>query len=169
MPEEQQGEGEGGTLGGNQPGGAHGGTARPTGELEWRARALKAEARVQELETLAAELAQKLERAQADAAAAERKRQIEKALGDTGAIDLETASLLVENAIGGVAAPDVAGTVAELRRRKPFLFGAASRASAMSGVPGSAAPDSLSAAADEARTTGDRGALLRYLRMKRDQ
>lgn len=140
---------------------------RQTGELDWRARALKAEARVQELERLAAELARKLEAAEAQAAARERARQVERALADTGAIDMETATLLVERDLGSAPSPDIAGAVAELRRRKPYLFGAGPRASAMSGEAGVPVPDSLAAAADEARATGDRSALLRYLRMKR--
>jgi len=169
MPEEQQGQGEdNGTLGGTFPGGAHAGALRPTGEIDWRARALKAEARVQELEALAAELARKLEMAQSESAAAERKRQVEKALSDTGAIDLETASMLLEGALGGAGTPDIAGAVADLRRRKPFLFGAGARASAMSGLASAPAESSLSTIADEARATGDRHALLRYLRLKRD-
>ena len=170
MPEELPGQGDGGTgtLGANTPGGAPSAPPKPTGDLDWRARALKAEARAQELEKLAAELAQKLELAQSSAAAAERKRQIEKALTDTGAIDIETASMLLESALGASKSTDLTGAVSDLRRRKPFLFGAGTRASAMSGSPGTLVPDSLSAAADEARTTGNRNALLRYLRMKRD-
>ena len=168
MPDESQGEAQGG---GNQASGAqhgqHAGPPLPTSDLEWRARALKAEARVKELDALAAELAGKLEQAQAAAVASDRKRQLEKALSDHGAIDIETASLLIDGALANSPAPDIPGAVADLRRRKPFLFGAASRATPMSGIAPPAADGSLSAAADEARATGDRNALLRYLRMKR--
>ncbi len=170
MPEEQQGQNEGGagTQGGTQPGGGHDSAPSRTGELDWRARALKAEARAEQLETLAAELAQKLEAAQARAAAMERRQQVEKTLSEHGAIDLETTSLLLDSALGEGGA-DIAGAVADLRRRKPFLFGAPARHSAMSGMSEPAAPDALASAAEEARASGDRNALLRYLRMKRGQ
>lgn len=168
MPDEQQGESQGG---GNQSSGTqhglHAGPLLPTTDLDWRARALKAEARVKELEALAAELAGKLEHAQAAAAAADRKRQLDKTLSDHGAVDLETAALLLESTLSSAAAPDIPAAVADLRRRKPFLFGSTPRASAMSGISAPGADTSLSAAADEARATGDRNALLRYLRMKR--
>lgn len=167
MPEEQQGQGENnGTQGSGSPGAPPAPAPRPAADLDWRARALKAEARAQELEKLAAELARKLELAAAQHAAAERARQVEKALADHGAVDVETASLLLERTLAAAPSDDVPGAVAELRRRKPFLFGASPRASAMSAAAPSS-PDTLATLADEARATGDRGALLRYLRHKR--
>ena len=98
--------------------------------------------------------------------ASERKRQIERELSQEGAIDLETAAMLTEAAVAGMPKADVRAAVAELRKRKPFLFRAApARAS---GVMGGQAPaDPLSDAAAAARDSGDRRALLRYLRLRR--
>jgi hypothetical protein len=98
--------------------------------------------------------------------ASERRRTIERQLTEQGAIDLETASLLTEAAVAGLDAPDLARAVADLKRRKPFLFRSAPRRSAMAPEPGEGAPALESAAAD-ARDSGDRGALLRYLRLRR--
>jgi hypothetical protein len=98
--------------------------------------------------------------------ASERRRTIERQLADEGAIDLETASLLTEAAVAGMEKPDLAKAVRELKARKPFLFRTFPRRSAMSGEPASdGAP--LEHAAAAARDTGDRGALLRYLRLRR--
>lgn len=98
--------------------------------------------------------------------ATERKHQTERALIKAGAIDLETAALLTEAAVCDMPEADVQAAVAELKRRKPFLFKQASRASAMSGAVDQSEP-SVELAAGEARTTGDRKALLKYLRIKR--
>jgi hypothetical protein len=63
-------------------------------------------------------------------------------------------------------APDLARAVADLKRRKPFLFRSVPRRAAMGAEPGEGeAP--LESAAAEARQSGDRSALLRYLRLKR--
>lgn len=99
--------------------------------------------------------------------AAERKRTIDRELASQGALDLETAALLTEAAVAANPQADIAAAVADLKRRKPFLFARPRRASAMAGAapPDDSAP--LDAAAAEARTTGDRRYLLRYLRLKR--
>jgi hypothetical protein len=98
--------------------------------------------------------------------AAERKRQIERELFAENAIDVETAAMLTEAAVAGMAKADVRAVVADLRKRKPFLFRpAAPRASAVMGNQSPADP--LSDAAAHARDSGDRRALLRYLRLRR--
>ena len=98
--------------------------------------------------------------------AAERKRQIERELWQEGAVDVETAAMLTEAAVAGMKPGDVRVAVADLKKRKPFLFRAsASRGSGVMG--GQSVGDHLVAAAAEARESGDRRALLRYLRLRR--
>jgi hypothetical protein len=64
--------------------------------------------------------------------------------------------------------PDVKAAVAELRRTKPFLFRSTTKASAMSGrVQTKTNTSDIDELAEEARDSGDRGALLRYLRARR--
>jgi len=98
--------------------------------------------------------------------ASERKRQIERELSQEGAVDLETAAMLTEAAVAGMDKADVRAAVADLRKRKPFLFRAGpSRGSSVMG--GQLPADPLADAAAAARDSGDRRALLRYLRLRR--
>ncbi len=98
--------------------------------------------------------------------AAERKRQIERELWQEGAVDVETASMLTEAAVAGMKPGDVRVAIADLKKRKPFLFRTApARGSGVMG--GQSVGDYLVAAAAEARESGDRRALLRYLRLRR--
>jgi hypothetical protein len=137
---------------------------------QWRSRAVAAEGHLRELEAKLVEVEKQLGETRAAVDAADRRRQIERELAQADAIDLESATLLTEAAVGAMSAPDVALAVKDLKKRKPFLFrvlsAGASRASAMAGAPRGTSDD-LGRAADEARTSGDRGALLRYLRLKR--
>ncbi len=158
---------------------------------EWRTRAEAAEGRLHGAEAKLAEVEKQLAESRAALDSTERKRQIERELIQADAIDLESVTLLTEAAVGAMSKPDVALAVKDLKKRKPFLFrghsavsghtgangtgiagpGAAAgapgaRPSAMAGVPRSA-PDDLAQVADEARTSGDRATLLRYLRLKR--
>jgi hypothetical protein len=103
--------------------------------------------------------------------AIQQRREIEQALAEQGAIDLDSAVLLVEQAMAAGSADGsaglVAGAVAALQRSKPLLFRppAGRRTSAMAGEVSSAPV--LDSAALEARQTGDRRALMRYLRLRR--
>jgi hypothetical protein len=137
-----------------------------TRDTEWRARAIEAERRLAEVEKQLAAAAQEIERSRAALDAAERRRQIERELASSEAVDLETATLMTEAAVAGMDEPDVAAAVADLRRRKPFLFRGQPAVSAMSGAL-EAGDDGLTDLAAAARASGDRAALLRYLRMKR--
>jgi len=120
------------------------------------------------------ELRARLEEAQRELAAArealdasERRRTIERELVDAEAIDLETATLLTEVAVEQMDEPDVALVVADLKRRKPFLF---TRPQLFGGAMAAASEgggSTLVRSAEEARTYGDRRALLRYLRLRR--
>lgn len=98
--------------------------------------------------------------------AAERRHSIDLALIKEDAVDLETARLMTEAAVAGMDTPDVARAVGELRQRKPFLFRRAHAASAM-GARVERREDASAGLAREAAETGDRRALLRYLRARR--
>lgn len=125
------------------------------------------EARIQALEAEVAALKTTVAGLEQTIASGDLRAQIEKALADNQALDMETATLLVEAAMSGPGAPDAATAVRELRKRKPFLFNAAvSRGSAMSGAV-SSGDAGITRAAEEARASGDRAALLRYLKMRR--
>lgn len=139
-----------------------------TEDTAWRRRA-------QEAEALAAELRERLEAAERDLGAAreavdacERSRRIDGALREADAVDLETARLMTEAAVAGMEDPDIALAVRDLRAAKPFLF---RRQAGGGGTQAALARDSggdaLERALEEAALTGDRAALLRYLRLRR--
>lgn len=168
----------GGGEGGDGAGGGGGGGGEPAVQADpgtpvheerlWETRAEKAELRVQELEHEVETLRAQLEEARKGADASERRRETERLLREANAVDVETASLLTEMAVSAMESPDVASAVAELRRTKPYLFRAsAPHASAMSASVPDDGVQTLETLADEARTSGDRSALLRYLRGRR--
>lgn len=137
----------------------------PAPDTDWRLRAAQAEERLRALEDKLAGSERTLADARAALDAAERRRALERELAGARPVDLEAAVLLAEAALAAQERPDVPRAVAELRRRKPFLFADAGTG-AMSALPPEA-PGHADAAAAEARATGDRRALLRYLRLKR--
>lgn len=125
------------------------------------------EAQLADLTTKLAESEQLLTQAREALDASERKRQIERELTAQGTLDLDTAALLTETAVAGMKQTDINAAVTDLKRRKPFLFRPppTRAASAMSSHAEPAEP--LSSAAIEARDSGDRRALLSYLRLRR--
>lgn len=131
--------------------------------LEERARA--AEQRAGELEAKVAELDGALRTSREALNASEQRRQIERALAAEGAFDIDAAADLVQAAIAEGA--EVSGAAADLRHRQPDLFRsrALKRSAVMSREPLEA--PQLDDAAVEARTSGDRRALMRYLRLRR--
>jgi hypothetical protein len=135
-------------------------------ELVWKARAVRAETRVGELESRVAEIEQQLQAAQTQATAADQRRELELELTVAGAIDLETVTMLADHALAQPEAPDVRTVVAELKRKKPFLFRAQVPVSAMSSHIAPAG-DLLDELAEEARQSGNRAAVLKYLRARR--
>jgi len=161
----------------------HGGSARGRprvrGELGWRERAEDAERRVEELESELSTARASLATAEGALEASERARAIDAALVASDAIDLDTARLLVEREMRTGDAADAESAVAAVRKAKPFLFGAgeaahgapeeafALSATGSASASGSAVGRPLAAMADEARSTGDRRLLLRYLRARR--
>lgn len=125
---------------------------------DWQAKASELEAKLAAAEKSLAESREALD-------SAERRREVERELVRQGAVDVETAALLTEAAIAGLDKADARAAIAELKRKKPFLFAPPVRASAMSGAVDHGS--GLEEAAAAARDSGDRRALLRYLRMRR--
>ncbi|HED54225.1 MAG TPA: hypothetical protein ENJ00_08495 [Phycisphaerales bacterium] len=108
--------------------------------------------------------------AQAQSALIEQKQaqELEQQLVEAGAIDVETAKVLAEARLrtGDATIEEV---VSELAASKKFLFRSRKKSAAGSAVSGSpsAMKTPLEDLADQARQTGDRRALLRYLRQRR--
>ena len=100
----------------------------------------------------------------------QRQREIDELLLDAEAVDLESTRLLTEIALEEMDEPDAETAIAQLRRRKPFLFRSTSRvAAAAQGAKAISEPAdrAMSQAAAEAHATGSRHDVLRYLRLRR--
>ncbi|MFM9958235.1 MAG: hypothetical protein ACKVZJ_09155 [Phycisphaerales bacterium] len=138
----------------------------------------------EQLEARVAELVDMLVQTREALDHAERRHQIDLALIQADAIDLETARLLTEQAVSQMSSRDVSKAVRELKQRKAFLFRPAGGATGLNArgeggraiAPGAmgarntgGASAQLRASANEAATTGDRAALLRYLRARRGE
>jgi hypothetical protein len=137
----------------------------PNEAQRWQALAEEAESEIADLEARVAELEAALAEAQSAAAETQRAQAVERELTRAGAIDLEAAAMLLGPALAEPDA-DVAAAVRDLRSRKPFLFAPPAGPSGASMGP--AVPlDELGQMATDARSTGDRAALLRYLRRRR--
>ncbi|MEQ8770233.1 MAG: hypothetical protein RIB60_06960 [Phycisphaerales bacterium] len=149
-------------------------------ELDVRADALREEreeedfeARIAELEARIVELEGELAAALEALGSSERRHEIERAAHEANALDAATVALLTEIAVSAMEEPDVRAAIEELRRDKPFLFRGGSRQRAAAGAMsvaverGRGARAELGELADEARSSGDRGALLAYLRERR--
>lgn len=149
------------------PAGAHAPPVTPADDDALTRRAVAAESRAAELSTQLQQATRTLDETRDALARAERKRQIERHLTAHSVIDLEAATLLTEASFAGIDNPDLPRVIADLKRSKPYLFRApgAQRAGSMSSEV-TPAP-ALDEAAHEARRTGDRRALLRYLRLRR--
>jgi len=115
-----------------------------------------------------AQLEASLREAEARASAAERTRDIERALHGAGALDAETASMLVERemASGEVEAEEA---VERLRREKAWLFRPAQASEPAPSATGAPAQEGegLHEAARRAAASGDRRRVLEYLRLRR--
>jgi hypothetical protein len=140
------------------------------------------EDRVASLESKVNELVSTLAQTREALDAAERRHQIDLALVEADAVDLETARLLTELAVSQMDDRDVALAVRDLRQRKPFLFKNAAKSDpraggarptrhlgAMGARDTTNQPSPLRNFANEAAQTGDRTALLRYLRARRGE
>ena len=135
-----------------------------------RRRAEQAEQRAADLEQQLAHLQAQLDDARRDAALADRRCEIERSCAQADAVDTPTVALLTELAVAQMDEPDIAAALADLRRTKPFLFRTAPRPPASSAMAPALDPSpaqALTELADRARATGDRRALLAYLRRRR--
>lgn len=143
----------GGTLTTTQSVQAAGENAGPAAELATKVAAL--ETKLGEVEAL-------VRQAVASFESAEKSRQLNAELAASGAVDVSTAAALLGPAVQ--AGTDPAAAVASLKQSKPFLF----RRPAGSTAMGAAAKrDPLAALAEQAVATGDKRALLEYLRARR--
>jgi hypothetical protein len=136
------------------------------GEL-WRVKALAAEERLADLDQRLSEANRLLEEARAALGSSERHRAIDRELVSQGATDMEIGAMMAEMALDAAPNTDIATIVADLKKRKPFLFRTRTQSASAMAAATSASGAGLDQAAIEARQTGDRGAVLRYLRMKR--
>ncbi|RNC80446.1 MAG: hypothetical protein ED559_01135 [Phycisphaera sp.] len=124
--------------------------------------------RVEELEAALAAAVETIAELEKQLAQAEQAQDLERLLIEAGVVDIETATLLAQQRLNDAGA-SVEGVVSDLVSSKSFLFRSKKASASGSAVSGDPAPvrDSLSELADEARQTGDRRAVLRYLRRRR--
>lgn len=145
-------------------------------DLIWKNRALEAEEKVDGLEVRIVELEGLLSSANEAVKTVERRGEIDRELVAAKAIDLETARLLTEATISEMDSPDVSIAVRELCDRKPFLFACKKQGThtlnqglSMGPTARHNADDELESMRNNARSSGDRSELLRYLRVRRGQ
>lgn len=127
----------------------------------------KPEAPPAELHAQLAQAQAELAETRAALAAAERRNAIESELLRAGTIDLETSSILADRSLKDHSPASVARVVAEMKQRKPYLFRAGAGGSISSASVNGDSDRPINAIEHEARSSGDRRALLRYLRAKR--
>jgi uncharacterized protein YhaN len=132
----------------------------------WRERAAKAEKRSAALESQIKEFEESLASVRSQLEEERRARAIDAELHKADPIDADTVRMLIEVSMPDKTNADVAKVVGDLKKRKPFLFREAPRRSAY-GAFAERDVDESRSLAEEARLTGDRNALLRYLRARR--
>jgi hypothetical protein len=151
--------------------------ARPpvSPENEWRARAIAAEEGLKQAQAALQQLQTQFDDHKSQTAAGERRRQINAAATQAHSVDVDLVVMLAEAQLAQTPDADIARVVADLKRSKPFLFAATDPAArpptstAAGAAASTAAPtnDTLTRKAEEARASGDRRALLGYLRARR--
>ena len=134
----------------------------------------EAESTIEMLTARVAELEAALETSLADQNAMQLAHELEFAVMRAGAVDTEAVTLLAAAAMDGtdMKAEDAVGA---LLSSWPYLFGAPVTGEAtpvraprgVASMPAAHTDPPLELAAREASRTGDRGALLRYLRLRR--
>ena len=129
-------------------------------------RAQRAERQAAQLETRLAQLTDQLEHARAAITDGEKSHRLDLALSAAGAVDLDTARLLVARVTTETPDAEPADILAQLVREKPFLFRPSAPAHS-SMAPAFDDHHALTSAARRAAATGDRAALLDYLRARR--
>lgn len=124
--------------------------------------------RVEELEAALTAAVETIAELEKQLTQAEQTQNLERLLIEAGVVDLETATLLAQQRLNATES-SVEGVVSDLVSSKSFLFRSKKALVSGSAVSGGPAPvrDSLSELAEEARLTGDRRAVQRYLRRRR--
>ncbi len=114
-----------------------------------------------------AQLQQELTTAKDALAKEKQEHQIERLLVAASVVDVDATRTLVEQAMAGGL--DMPQAIAQVRQRSPQLFKppASVRGAALAPAARPHAASELEAAQREALTCGDRRAVLRYLRLRR--
>lgn len=161
MPEGLPEEGGGGTPPINPP-------APKPNDSAWRDRALRAEARIEELTRQLDQVRTDLGKSNSALAEAKSDADLDRTIHTSQAIDPEITRTLIKDALAKGAKSSIEA-LTTLKRTKPYLFRALERPSSMSpDPPFTGQPQtSLTDLADAARATNDRRTLLSYLRLKR--
>ncbi|MCC7387779.1 MAG: hypothetical protein IT431_03325 [Phycisphaerales bacterium] len=143
------------------------GAAPEPADDAWRERAEAAETnvaamgdRLQAVESAASDLRRMLGQS-------EQSRQIDRELLIAGVVDLDGARRLVDERLAGGAT--VLEAVARVRERRPLLFAPRVRGVRATAMPAGPAPSAVDEAANDARESGDRRLVLRYLRARRGE
>lgn len=142
-----------------------------TEAIRYRKRAQEAEREREELASSLEELRSALDESRSMLIESERRRHVDAALTELRSVDLETARVMLEGSVEGEQDEEsIRRAAAELKRKKPFLFrsSGAPTGGSMGGRPRQGAR-ALETRAREASETGDRKALMRYLRVRRDE
>ena len=138
---------------------------------KYRKRAQAAEKILEDLKTELVEKNRTLQEQRQRISDMQRQRHIDELLMESEAIDLETTRLLTELALSEMEEPDVEQAISQLCRRKPFLFRQTARGAAALSPKAendqTSLTRSMERAAAEAHSSGNRMALLRYLRLRR--
>jgi len=137
----------------------------PADAADWRTRAIAAEQELDQLSAKLTEVESSLTQTRDSLSAAERRAELDRAVFAAEPIDPEAVRLLAESALNAKRHPDATSAIADIRRHRPFLFRATPRRPSATGGQ-AAPPDPLSDAATAARS-GDRRALIDYLRLRR--
>lgn len=155
LPPDPDGSPDGGELNPSTPNPP----PRAAPDDDWRARALKAERELTDAQQALAQSTQERDAARTELAATRQRLDAAILLHQADAIDLTEA--LAQLPTDG-ASP--AAAVASLRDSQPALFATIPSAT---NLPFTRNPNPADALRDDARTSGDRRILLRYLRARR--
>jgi hypothetical protein len=143
------------------------GAAPEPADDAWRQRAEAAETsvaalgdRLQAVESAASDLRRMLGQS-------EQSRQIDRELLIAGVVDLDGARRLVDERLAEGAT--VLEAVARVRERRPLMFAPRVRGVRATAMPAGPAHSAVDEAANDARETGDRRLVLRYLRVRRGE
>lgn len=161
MPEGLPEEGGGGTPPINTP------SPKPS-DTAWRDRALRAEARIDDLSKQLDQARADLAKVNAALTESRADADLDRTILTSQTIDTDITRTLIKDAVAK-GAKSSADALKQLQRTKPYLFRTTPNPSSMSpDPPFTGQPQSsLADLADAARSTNDRRSLLSYLRVKR--